>query len=739
MLGKNVAAKEMRLLRRPILAQPNPKYVASQHPVAGGRDLVSNSSMTHPNPLLALSLTLAGLGTQLLPTCAVADEGLWTFDDFPSATANARYGVKIDQAWLDHVRGAAVRLSTGCSASIVSSNGLVLSNHHCVRSCVQHLSAATQNYARDGFLAVSRADEKLCAGMVGEVLADIADVSTRVTAATAGKAGQEFVTARDAEIAAVEKEGCTGKEAQYRCQVVTLYQGGQYKLYTYRNYTDVRLVFAPEGDTAFFGGDPDNFNFPRYDLDCSFLRLYENGQPVATPDHLRWSTRPPKDGEPVFVAGNPGATQRLLTADQLATMRDLNLPESLILYSELRGQLLRFSAESDEHARIANDLLFSVENSFKRYRGQTQALLDPALIAAKSAADHELQSRVAHDPTLAAATGNSWDEITHAQLRLKALYYRYSLTESRAGMSSTLFAFARRLVRAAQERPKPNGERLPEFTDSRLAVLSKQLLDSQPVYPELEQVVLAFWLTKLREDLTADSPQTRIFLGSDSPETLAARLASSKLGDPAVRKALWDGGLPTVQASDDPLIRFVLATDPTSRALRKQYESEVSGPVDRAAQRIAHARFVAYGTSTYPDGTSTLRLSYGKIEGWIDDGTPVPAFTFYSGLWKRATGQFPFALLPRWQDAQGKVRPDTVLNFVSDNDIIGGNSGSPVFDGSGSVVGAIFDGNIHSLGGEFSFDDRVNRAVSVSTAAITEALARIYGAPGLVAELTAHE
>ncbi len=439
------------------------------------------------------------------------------------------------------------------------------------------------------------------------------------------------------------------------------------------------------------------------------------------------------------MAGNPGTTQRLLTADQVSTLRDVNIPEILIMYSELRGQLLRFTAESSEHARIGNRDLFSVENSFKAYRGEEKALLDTTLIAAKRVAERDLKARVSKDPKLAAAVGNPWSEIAKAQLHEKELYFRYYHLESRAAYRSILFEYARDLVRAAEERPKPNGARLPEFTDSRLPLLAKTLLDPQPVYPELEQLKLAFWLAKLRENLTADSPDTRLFLGKESPETLAARLATSKLGDSTVRKALWEGGLQAVQTSDDPLIRFVLATDADSRAVRKLYEDEVSGPIDQAQQKIAHARFAIYGTRVYPDATFTLRLSYGKVEGWDNNGVAVPAFTYLSGLWERATGQFPFALTPRWQNAQGKVDPHTVFNFVSDNDIIPGNSGSPAVNAEGQVVGAVFDLNIPALGGAFGFEDRVNRAISVSTASITEALRNVYGAQGLIAELTARD
>lgn len=673
----------------------------------------------------------------LLAAAAQADEGMWTFDNFPSAAVKQKYNVDVTPAWLSRVQNAAVRLSTGCSASVVSPNGLVLTNHHCVRDCVQALSTSRVNYIEDGFQATRRQDEKLCPGMQAEILTRISDATERVTKAGAGKTGQDFVRARDGEIAAIEKEGCAGREAQYRCQVITLYQGGQYKLYEYRKYADVRLAAAPEAQAAFFGGDPDNFNFPRYDLDFSFVRLYENGQPVATPAHLTWRSSAPKDGEPVFVAGNPGTTQRLLTAEQLEALRDKALPTTLVFYSELRGRLIRFSSESAENRRIAEDNLFGIENSFKALSGQQKALIDPALITAKRKADAELKARVAADAKLAAEIGDPWSEIAAAQTSYRALYDLYTMQESRAGFRSELFAYARAIVRAAQERAKPNAERLTGYTDSQLPLLEKQVLDAAPVYPALEQAALEFWLSKLREYLTADAPATRIFLGKDSPEVLAARLAKSGLGNPALRRKLWEGGLAAVTASDDPMIRFVLATDASSRAVRQQWESRVTGPVDRAQQRIARARFAAYGTSAYPDATFSLRLSYGKVGGWTNNGVIVPPFTRFAGLWERATGQFPFNLPKRWETGQSKVNGDTVFNFASDNDIIGGNSGSPVIDANGAVVGLIFDGNIDSLGGAFGFDPAVNRAVSVATSAITEALEKMYGNSALAAELTA--
>jgi hypothetical protein len=671
-----------------------------------------------------------------LAAAAHADEGIWTFDNFPAAKAKSVYGVDITQAWLDKVRGAAVRLSGGCSASVVSAEGLVLTNHHCVRGCAQSLSTAQTDYIRDGFQAGRREGEKLCPGMQAEILGRISDVTPTITKATTGKTGQDFVHARDGAIAAQEKQGCAGREALYRCQVITLYQGGQYKLYEYRKYTDVRLVAAPEMQTAFFGGDPDNFNFPRYDLDFSFVRLYQDGRPAATPDHLVWRDGPPRDGEAVFVAGNPGTTQRLLTAEQLETIRDKSLPAALVLYSELRGRLQRFTEESAEHARIADDTLFGIENSYKLYTGQEKALVDPALIAAKRADDAALKAKVGADAKLKADIGDPWREIAAAQTAQRELYDAYTMEESRAGFRSELFGYARALVRAAQERAKPDTERLSGYADSQLPLLQKQVLDATPVYPDLEELTLEFWLGKLRETLTADSPATKLFLGKDSPQTLAARLAKSGLGDPALRRRLWEGGMAAINASTDPMIRYVLATDTASRAVRKQWESRVSGPVDRAQQRIARARFAIFGTGTYPDATFSLRLSYGKVTGWTENGATISPFTRFAGLWPRATGQFPFNLAPRWQRAQGKLNPDTVFDFTTNNDIIGGNSGSPAIDAQGRVIGAIFDGNIDSLGASYRYDARHDRAVAVSTGAITEALRKVYGNTALADELT---
>ncbi len=685
------------------------------------------------------SLFGAACACALGPFCtgAGADEGMWTFDHFPSATVGSRYGFAPDASWLDRVRNSALRLTSGCSASIVSKDGLVLTNHHCVVRCAHALSSPQHDLVAEGFTAAGRSEEKLCPGMQAEIVGSISDVTDEVQAAIKAAGAMDIIKARNAAMVSVEDRSCHG-ETQTRCQVVSLYQGGQYKLYKYRKYSDVRLVFAPEFSVSFFGGDPDNFNFPRYCLDSAFVRVYENGQPASTPTHLTWRRSAPEAGELVFVAGNPGSTSRLDTVAQLVQVRDWQLPIRQLLLSELRGRLIAFSQRGAEQNRIATDTLFLVENSFKAYYGRERALLDPEFFAQKADQERDLHAKIAADPKLAAATGDPWADIAKATALYRQMLLPHRFLEVGAGLGSELYRYARALVRAGAERSKPSAERLPEYSDSKLALLQKELFDARPIYPELESIELQMWLSKTREYLTVDNALVRHLLGKQSPEELTDRLVQgTRLADPKVRKALWEGGQAAIDASDDVLIRFVAAHDADARAVRLRVEQQVEGPVTRAEERIARARFAIYGDSVYPDATFTLRLSYGRVDGWSYEGDTVAPFTNFAGLYDRATGAEPYRLPQRWLDAKAKLDLSTPLDVSTTNDIIGGNSGSPLIDAQGRVVAAIFDGNIHSLGGDFGYDGRTNRAIAVLTPAISAALRHVYGLPALADELEA--
>ena len=681
------------------------------------------------------SIAASALVLAFAASPAAAEEGMWTYDNFPIARVNQTYGANIDQAWLDRVRAASIRLSTGCSASIVSDEGLVLTNNHCVESCVQNLSTADNQYAQTGFLPASRDEELCCQGMQAEVLISIEDVTERVRAAGEGLEGRAFTQARDAMMAAIETEACAGR-TELRCQVVSLYRGGQFKLYTYEKYEDVRLAFAPEEAAGSFGGDLDNFNFPRFSLDAAFLRLYADGRPMQTPTHLGWDAGPPQAGELVVVSGSPGSTQRLLTMEQLETVRDVVLPLDQLTRSELRGRLIRYAAEGEEQAFIAGSTLSGVENSYKRGRGQARALIDTEFMAGRAAAEQELRDRVAADPALAERIGDPWGEIAALQDDYAELYPAYFFLEGRVGGGSQLYSWARTLVRAARERERPAAERLPEYSDSRLGLLRAQTVAANPTYPELNEIQLEWWLSKTREILTVDDPRIRPLLGDESPEGLAERLiAGTTLADPAVREALWDGGLAAVEASDDPLIRFVLATESLGREARAEWEERVEGPTDRAAERLAEARFAVYGDSLYPDATRTPRLTFGRVEGWTYDGRTVEPFTTFGGLFDRATGAHPFEVAPRWRAARDELDMDTRFNMAVSTDTIGGNSGSPAINADGEVIGANFDSTFLGQRNAFGYDPNVNRSVIVTAQAITAALRDVYGMDRIADEL----
>jgi hypothetical protein len=666
---------------------------------------------------------------------ASADEGMWPFDEAPLARVHDSLGVTLDAHWLDHLRDASVRLSDGCSASIVSHEGLVLTNQHCVVACASQLSPPGKDYVRDGFIAASRNEERACPGIQAEVLVAITDVTAPIFAAGAGKLGEDFANSRQTAIATAERDACEG-DPRYRCQVISFYEGGQFKVYKFRRYADVRLVFAPELQTALFGGDPDNFNFPRYDLDCAFLRLYEDGKPAATPTFLAWSNAPPEAGEPVFVSGSPATTERQLTVAQLTALRDVALPLLSVQEAELRGRLIELGEQSPEMASLVAGPLFEDENTYKVLQGRLLALRDPAFMAARQREEADTKTRLAATPKLAAEVGNPWADIEAAEKTYALQFVVWHELEANAGGGSDLYRYARMLVRAAEERSKPNGQRLPEYADSRLPLVQKAVLDDRPVKPVLERLYLEFWLSKTRELLGPDAAAVTMVIGKESPEHLAQGLVSgSRLGDPAVRKALWEGGMTAIAQSDDPMIQFVLRTDPLSRAARQVWEEEVIGPVQDAGERLARVRYALDGPGLYPDATFSLRLSYGKVSGWTDQGQATPAFTTFAGMFNRATGEAPYRLPDRWTGAEAKLDPGMVLDFATTNDITGGSSGSPVVNAKGQIVGAAFDGNIHSIAGDFTYDAALNRTIAVSTVAISEALERVYGDAPLAQEL----
>jgi len=667
---------------------------------------------------------------------AKADEGMWLLDKFPSDRVEKLYGFRPDQKWLDRVRLSAVRLAQGCSAGFVSPRGLVQTNHHCAEECLEQLSTSEKDLITAGFYAKEEKNEPKCPDFELNQLTGIGDVTARVHEAIDGKEGEAFTEAKRAVKAAIAKE-CAGGDDTLRCDVVELYEGGVYNLYTYRRFQDVRLVFAPEQAIAFFGGDPDNFEFPRYDLDVSYLRVYQDDKPLDTAaNYFPYAPEDVKAGDLTFTVGNPGSTQRLDTVAELEYDRDVALPRSLFRASELRGLLTEFQTKGAEEKRIATGRLFGVENSLKSRKGQFAALVDPALIAAKAKDENELRAKVAQDPALKAEAGAAWDIIRDTLKRWKPKSERYSYTEGHAAFDTSLFSEAMALIRYPAEKAKPDEKRLPEYTDANFPALKQSILADRPFYPELEKLTLTFSLTKLREVLGPDDPFVRKVLGKRSPAELANELIDgSKLRDVAVRKALLEGGQAAVDASSDPVLALAKLVDPDFRAVRKDYEDNVSAPLNKARTAIARARFKILGTSIYPDATFTMRISYGTVKGYWQDDTFIEPITRISGLFDRATGAPPYQLPESWIAARPALNMDQPMNFVTTNDIIGGNSGSPVINKAGEIVGLIFDGNIQSLGGDFGFDPSVNRAVAVNVGALREALTKVYHADRIAAEL----
>ncbi|MDX6382589.1 MAG: hypothetical protein QOK48_162 [Blastocatellia bacterium] len=684
------------------------------------------------------ALILALFSLQTLNFTALADEGMWTFNNVPRAEIKKRYGFDVTDEWLKRAQMASVRFNNGGSGSFVSPNGLVLTNYHIVEDIVNEVSTPQKDLAKEGFVARSRSEEIKAPSLELNVLMSIEDVTARINGAVkAGSSDADAYAARRAEISAIEGEST--KATGLRSDVITLYQGGQYNLYRYKKYTDVRLVFVPEFQAAFFGGDPDNFNFPRFNIDMALVRVYENDQPVHPGSFFKWSTTGAKDGELVFVTGNPGSTARLNTVAHLQELADTSIPIILRLLERREAMLKKYTAMGEEQSRQSQNELNSVQNSLKVYRGQVAGLKDKALMDRKMKDEAALRKSIAANADRQKMYGDAWDAIAKAHQGLPSYIRERRIFDQASGFNTTTFGIARTLVRLAAENSKPNAQRLPEFTDARRASLELGLYSPAPIHDDFEKLKLADSLGFMVELLGADHPLVKQILNGKTPEAKANELIEgTKLEDVAFRKQLAGGGLKAIEASTDPMIVLARLIDPKARELRMRYENEVTG-VERASySKIARARFETEGTKLYPDATFTLRLSYGAVKGYIENGKKVAPFTTLGGLYDRSTqfkSEFPYNLPSRWVAKKSAVNLSTPFNFVSTNDIIGGNSGSPTINKNGELVGLIFDGNIQSLVGDFMYDESVNRAISVDVRAMSEVLRKVFDANEIADEL----
>ena len=689
------------------------------------------------------ALVVALFSLQTLQFTARADEGMWPFNNVPREEIKKKYGFEITDAWLKKVQLASVRFNSGGSGSFVSADGLVMTNHHIASDVLQKISTPQKDYIKDGFYAPTRDKEVKAPDLELNQLVAIEDVTARVMGAVKpGMTPAQASAARNAEINNIADEAT--KKNGMRNDVIPLYQGGQYNLYTYKKYTDVRLVFAPEFEIAFLGGDPDNFEYPRYDLDLALFRVYENDHPVHPEYYFKWSPKGASAGDLIFVSGNPGRTNRLDTVAHLEYLRDFGVPLLLSYLKHQHDMLTKYSSLSAENERRAHEDLFSIDNSLKAYIGEQGGpgrggLKDPPVIAAKKRAEDELRKAVAANPKMQAAYGDAWDAIAKARKDLPSYEKERRFLESGWGFNSDYFDMARTLVRLADENAKPNAQRLPEYTESNRESLEQQLYSPAPIYDDFEKLKLADGLTMMRDEMGAANPIVQRVLAGKTPEARAAELIDgTTLKTVETRKKIAAGGKQAIESSTDPIIQLARSIDAEARAARKRYETEVIAVERTNYAKIAKALFELKGTSRYPDATFTLRLSYGTVKGYTVGGRTYAPFTDFAGLWQHAkehADKFPYHIPDSWERARSSLNMKTPLNFVSDADIIGGNSGSPVINKEGEIVGLIFDGNIQSLPGDFYFDDSVNRAISVDVRGMFEALGKVYHADAVVSEL----
>jgi len=671
----------------------------------------------------------------LLALPLAADEGMWLFNQFPKDRVQKTYGFEVTDAFLDHMRLSSVRLNSGGSGSFVSPHGLLFTNHHVAADCIQKIGSSERDYMRDGFYAKARSAEVKCPDLEVNVLLRMQTVTDEVRKGVpSGAAPAEANRLRQANIARIEKQ-CVDSSGN-RCDVVTLFSGERYDLYEYKKYTDLRLVFAPEFLIAFFGGDPDNFTYPRFNMDISFFRAYENGKPASTPHYLKWSATGAREGELVFVPGNPGSTSRLDTVAQLEFQRDHSNPLYLDRLASRIRLMKAYGAESAENKRVAHDLLFGFENSFKAVTGEQAGLREPQLMERKRAEENKLRAAVANHPSLRGDMGGVWDQVAEAYRKFTPHEKPYTLLEN-GPMGSTLFRIARWCLRLSVEKAKPNNDRLREYRDSALRSLELRLYSTAPITDSLETVILTRYFEEMRDWLGADHAVVRAVLAGRGPREAAQHyVGSSKLKDVAERKRLA-ASAEAGRESKDGMIELLRLIDAAARAERKFYEDTVEAVNTTSAAKIARARFVIYGPNEYPDATFTPRVAYGAAKGYTSrDGRPIPWATTFDGLYRKATGKDPYELPPLWLKRKDSLDLKVPLNFVSTADITGGNSGSPTVNTRNEVTGIIFDGNIESLPIVFVYDDLRARAVHVAGQGILEALRKVYQADTLVEELT---
>ena len=682
------------------------------------------------------SFLLLGLLLGAATSGGFADEGMWLYSDPPRAQLKERYGFDATDSWMEHLQKSSVRFNSGGSGEFISADGLILSNHHVGADTLQKVSTKEHDYLKNGFYAKSLDEEIKAPDLELNVLMSIEDVTARVNAAVKpGASDEESFKQRRAVMAAIEKE--SKDKTGERSDVVTLYQGGRYHLYRFKRYTDVRVVFAPEQQIAFYGGDPDNFEYPRFDLDVCFFRAYEDGKPAKIQHFLKWSEAGTKEGDLVFVSGHPGRTSRLFTMAELEYVRDIQMPRTLQRLFRMEVALNSYSGRSQENARRAKEDFFGVQNSRKARMGGLAGLMDPELMGKKAAAEKALREKITARADLKDALA-AYDRIAAAQKIIGEKARPYNLLEAGYAFHSELFHIARTLLRAGEERTKPNGERLREFTEAGRESLELSLFSDKPIYPDLEELLLTDSLTYLCEEMGASSPLVQKILAGKSPNARAVELIKgTQMRDVAFRKKLYEGGQAAVDAANDPMIALAKLVDSEARALRKTLDEQIEAKQQSHA-KIANARFALEGTSSYPDATFTLRLAFGTVKGFEEGGQQIPAHTTIAGLYERAAeheNRPPFDLPKVWVDSKSKVALQTPFNFVSTADIIGGNSGSPVVDRKGEFVGIIFDGNIQSLVLDFAYSDVQARAVSVDSRGIVEALKKVYGADALASEL----